>query len=88
MNQLADQAVTHWLAWPKTFGLDTVIVPALRILAERPVLMTRPACKRLQAAALAHLQARVSLDLAPPSDWRRDARMSCRCEHCQSLARF
>ena len=41
--QLADQAVTH-LAWPKTFGLDTVIVPALPILAERPVLMTRPAC--------------------------------------------
>jgi predicted 2-oxoglutarate/Fe(II)-dependent dioxygenase YbiX len=88
LAQLADQAVTHWLAWPKTFGLDTVIVPALRILAERPVLMTRPACKRLRAAALAHLQARVSLDLAPPSDWQRDARMTCRCEHCQNLARF
>ena len=88
LAELANQAVTHWLAWPKTFGLDTVIVPALRLLAERPTLMARPACERLRAAALAHLQARVSLDLAPPSDWQRDARMACRCEHCQSLSRF
>jgi hypothetical protein len=85
---LADQAVTHWLAWPKTYGMDTVIVPALRLLAERQALMDRPASQRLRAAALAHLQTRVSLDLAPPADWRRDARVTCRCEHCQSLARF
>jgi hypothetical protein len=85
---LAGQAVTHWLAWAKTYGLDTVIVPALRQLAEQPALMDRPASQRLRAAALAHLQARVSLDLAPPADWRRDVRMNCRCEHCQSLARF
>jgi len=85
---LADQAVTHWLAWPKTYGLDSVIVPALRLLAERPALMGRPASQRLRAAALAHLQTRVSLDLAPPADWRREARVTCRCEHCQSLARF
>jgi hypothetical protein len=85
---LADQAVTHWLVWPKTYGLDTVIVPALRLLAERPALMNRPASRRLRAAALAHLHARVSLDLAPPADWRRDVRMNCRCEHCQSLGQF
>jgi predicted 2-oxoglutarate/Fe(II)-dependent dioxygenase YbiX len=85
---LADQAVTHWLAWPETFGLDTVVVPALRLLAERPALMGRPAGLRLRAAALAHLKARVSQDLAPPADWQRDARMVCRCEHCQGLARF
>ncbi len=85
---LADQAVTHWLAWPKTYDLDTVIVPALRLLAERPALMDRPASQRLRAAALAHLQTRASLDLAPPADWRREARVTCRCEHCQSLARF
>jgi hypothetical protein len=85
---LADQAVTHWLAWPKTYGLDTIIVPALRLLAERPALMGRPASQRLRAAALAHLQTRVSLDLAPPADWRREVRVTCRCEHCQGLARF
>ena len=85
---LADRAVSHWLAWPKTYGLDTVIVPALRRLAERPAVLNRPAGQRLRAAALAHLQARVALDLAPPADWQRDAQVACRCEHCQSLSRF
>ncbi len=88
LSALADQAVTHWLAWPKTYGMDAVIVPALRRLAERPALLNRPACLRLRAAALDHLHARSSLDLAPPADWRREARMSCRCEHCLALGRF
>jgi hypothetical protein len=88
LSALADQAVTHWLAWPKTYGIDAVIVPALRRLAERPALLNRPACLRLRAAALEHLRARSSLDLAPPADWRREASMSCRCEHCLALGRF
>lgn len=88
LSALADQAVTHWLAWPKSYGMDAVIVPALRRLAERPALLNRPACLRLRAAALDHLRARSSLDLAPPADWRREARMSCRCEHCLALSRF
>ena len=50
LSALADQAVTHWLAWPKTYGMDAVIVPALRRLAERPALLNRPACLRLRAA--------------------------------------
>jgi hypothetical protein len=88
LSALAEQAVTHWLAWPKTYGMDAVIVPALRRLAERPALLNRPACLRLRAAALDHLRARCSLDLAPPADWRREARLSCRCEHCLALGRF
>ena len=85
---VADQAVSHWLACPKTYGLDTVIVPALRRLAERPAVLKRPAGQHLCAAALAHLQARVRLDLVPPGDWQRDAQAACRCEHCQGLSRF
>lgn len=88
LSALADQAVTHWLAWPMAYGMDTVIVPALRRLTERPALLNRPACLRLRAAALDHLRARCSLDLAPPADWQREARMSCRCEHCLALGRF
>jgi hypothetical protein len=88
LSALAGQAVTLWLAWPKTYGMDAVIVPALRRLAERPALLNRPACLRLRAAALDHLRARSSLDLAPPADWRREARMSCRCENCLALGRF
>ena len=88
LSALADQAVTHWLAWPNTYGMDAVIVPALRRLAERPALLSRPACLRLRAAALDHLRARCSLDLAPPADWRREACLSCRCEHCLAIGRF
>ena len=86
---LADRAVTHWLSWPATFGLDAVIVAALRSLVdEHPALLQRPAARRLRAAALAHLQARVSLDLAPPADWQRDASLNCRCARCQTLSEF
>jgi hypothetical protein len=88
LSALAEQAVTHWLAWPRTYGMDAVIVPALRRLAERPALLKRPACQRLRAAALEHLHARTSLGLSPPDDWRREARLSCHCEHCQALGRF
>jgi hypothetical protein len=88
LSVLAEQAVTHWLAWPKTYGMDAVIVPALRRLAEWTALLNRPACLKLREAALDHLRARTSLDLAPPADWRREARMSCRCEHCLALSRF
>ncbi|MCE4555227.1 hypothetical protein [Pelomonas cellulosilytica] len=35
-----------------------------------------------------HLRTRCSIDLAPPADWRREARISCRCEHCLALGRF
>ena len=88
LARLADQAVSHWLAWPMAYGLDSVIVPALRRLAERPAVLARPAGQRLRAAALAHLQARVSLVLAPPADWQRPAVLSCRCEHCQAMNHF
>lgn len=88
LSALAEQAVTHWLAWPKTYGMDAVIVPALRRLAERPALLNRPACMRLREAALDHLRARCALDLAPPADWRRETHLSCRCAHCLDLGRF
>jgi len=85
---LAYKAVTHWLAWPRTYGMDAVIVPALRRLANRLALLNRPACLRLRAAALDHLRARSSMELAPPANWWRKARLACRCEHCLALDRF
>jgi hypothetical protein len=39
-------------------------------------------------AAVAHLQTRIALPLAPPADWRREATLTCRCERCAALARF
>lgn len=87
-SELAEQAVRHWLAWPKTYGLDSLIVPALRGLAEQPATRRHPAYQRLCAAAVQHLQARAAQALAAPADWRRDANLSCRCVHCNGLRQF
>ncbi|MDP1899808.1 MAG: 2OG-Fe(II) oxygenase [Rubrivivax sp.] len=87
-STLAEHAVSHWLAWPKTYGLDSVIVPALRGLADQSALRKHTAHQRLRAAAVQHLQARAALDLAAPTDWRREANLACRCAHCSGLRLF
>ncbi|MFL5256300.1 MAG: 2OG-Fe(II) oxygenase [Rhodopila sp.] len=84
---LVEHAVAHILAWPGTYGLDTVVLPALRQLAGSPIFRA-PALGRLRDAALAHLQARVAEPLAPPADWRRESKLPCNCARCQQLARF
>ena len=89
---LAVSAANHLLAWPKTYPLDAVVVPALRQLAGEPALRSalreHAAVQRLNTAGLAHLQARVALDLAPPADWRRAAEVACGCAHCLGLRQF
>ena len=89
---LAEQAATHLLAWPARYGLDAVLLPALRSLAEdpaaRPAIGQRPSGRSLWAACLGHLQARCAEPLEPPADWARPGTLTCRCQHCQALARF
>ena len=85
---LAGRAAGHVLAWPATYGLDSVIVPALRLLATHKTALATPAGARLRAAGLTHLRARIAEPLAPPSDWRRASQLPCRCPHCQELARY
>jgi hypothetical protein len=87
-STLADRAAEHVLAWPATYGPDSIILPALRELATDGPLPATPAATRLRAAALAHLRARVAEPLAPPADWRRPSRLPCRCTHCTALARY
>ena len=85
---LAERAAGHVLAWPATYGLDSVIVPALRLLAEHGTALGTAAGARLREAALAHLRARIAEPLAPPAYWRRASQLPCRCPRCQELARF
>ena len=85
---LADAAASHWLAWPKTYGLDNVIVPALRRLASgRHCCTTRPlsACER-QRWRISWRARRWTWRRRPTGSVMR--KMNCRCEHCQSLSRF
>ena len=84
---LAGRAVNHLLAHPKTFGMDAVLVPALRRLAGAGA-PSAAAIQRLRAACLAHLRTRIAEPLAPASDWTRASALPCRCEDCLDLARF
>ncbi len=85
---LAERAADHVLAWPKTYGLDTVLVPAVLVLTERVKSRDCAAVRRLRAACLEHLRARIAELLEPPRDWTRASTLACRCPHCSELSRF
>ena len=80
---LAARAAAHMLAWPDTYGMDAVLVPAARELPAGA-----PGADMLRPPCLAHLRARAAEPLAPPADWRRDSTLPCRCPRCTGLARF
>ena len=86
--RVADRALRHMLAWPKTYDLDAYIVPAARRLAEDTELRELPAIRGLRAASVKHLRARVAQALEPPADWARAGALDCRCQHCKELSRF
>jgi predicted 2-oxoglutarate/Fe(II)-dependent dioxygenase YbiX len=85
---LARQAVDHLLAWPKTYGLDAVILPAVRHLTSQAATRDTPGVQRLRAACVQHLRARTAEPLEPPTNWTRSATLNCRCAHCTELAGF
>jgi predicted 2-oxoglutarate/Fe(II)-dependent dioxygenase YbiX len=85
---LAKQAIDHLLAWPKTFGLDAVILPAVRRLTSQARTRAKPGVQRLRAACVQHLRARTAEPIEPPADWTRAAKLDCRCTYCTELAGF
>jgi predicted 2-oxoglutarate/Fe(II)-dependent dioxygenase YbiX len=85
---LAEQAVDYLLAWPKTFGLDAVILPAVRRLVSQARTRGTPGVQRLRAACVQHLRARTAEPLEPPANWTRAAKLDCKCAQCTELARF
>lgn len=87
-DTLAESAVQHFLAWPKRYGLDEVLVPALRTTWKAGAVKTSPALEHLRTVGLDHLRARIAQVLEPPSDWRRESSLPCKCDDCAELARF
>jgi hypothetical protein len=85
---LADRAVTQILDDPKTFDMDTILVPAARDKLRAPDHAGQPAVARLRAVCLAHLRARIALPLEPPADWQRSSAVGCRCRRCGELSLF
>jgi hypothetical protein len=82
------RAADHMLAWPKTYGVDEVLIPAILDLAGARSARALPAVERLRTAALAHLRTRIAEPLEAPKDWRRVSELPCSCADCRDLARF
>ena len=85
---LAERAADHILAWPKTYGPDAVLVPAVRNLTKRATSRDWAAVQRLRTTCLEHLHARIAEPLEPPRDWTRASDIGCRCSHCSELRLF
>lgn len=58
------------------------------MLTERAVSRNEAAVRRLRAACLVHLLARIAEPLEPPRDWTRANTLPCRCRHCSELSQF
>jgi hypothetical protein len=83
-RELAKSAIATMLAWPAIYGIDTVLIPALRLLMPRH----DPSLAPLLTAGRSHLRARICEALAPPTDWRRASALKCTCGDCHQLAAF
>ncbi len=85
---LAARAVEHLLAWPNTYKLDDILVPAALAFAKQPESATWPAVRRLREASLDHLRSRIALPLDAPRDWARTNPLKCTCADCRELGAF
>jgi len=83
---LAKRAASHVLAWPKHFGLDSIVVPAVKRLLQTK--QRGPAFDALHSACVGHLQQRIAKPLEAPRDWARPTQLGCKCQHCTELSRF
>ena len=85
---LATRAIEHLLAWPKTYRLDDVLVPAALAFAKQSESARWPAVRRLREASLEHLRMRIALPLDAPRDWARTNPLKCTCADCRELGAF
>ncbi len=86
---LAERAVDHLLAWPDTFAIDAILVPAaLRLAEQGGDARDWPPTRRLITACLDHLDQRIAEPLAAPTDFSRPSQIACKCNPCAELSAF
>ena len=89
-DALQVDAAASLVAGVAVFDPATVIVPALTLLqrSERQGFVSDAAARRLWGHAADFLLARSEQPPPPPTDWRQDVTLACKCEDCRDLQKF
>lgn len=66
------------------YALDATLIPALCALTADQ----RAPFGALVSDCVAHLEARIAVDITPPTHWRQSETLDCKCEDCAKLQRF
>ncbi len=90
-----DRFASRATADPTHYDLHAVLLPAAQTLLSDGALLDndasslgRTACERLRQHCLAELRARTAQKPQAPTDWRRDAKLDCKCADCRELGVF
>ena len=84
---LASRTAAHILAWPRHFGMDRILVPAVKLLLQRQH-QSGTAFDALRTACITHLDTRIAQPLEAPQNWGRPSAIGCKCQHCTGLSEF
>lgn len=85
---VAARAADYLLAWPDTYGFDSILIPAMRQLIGNATIKDTAPVRRLRTACVEHLEGRIAEPLEAPRDWKRANAFGCRCANCSELSRF
>jgi predicted 2-oxoglutarate/Fe(II)-dependent dioxygenase YbiX len=82
--------LAHVLADTRHYDLRVVLIPDVRSLYTQtlPTAAGRRATSRLLQHCLTELRAATAHPIEPPKDWKREAKLGCKCEDCVALSRF
>ena len=90
-----DRFALRAFADPTHYDLHAVLLPAAKTLLNDGAFrgrdvssLGRTACERLREHCLADLRARTAQKPQAPTDWRRDAKLDCKCADCRELGEF
>lgn len=82
--------LAHVLADTRHYDLHAVLIPDVKALYAQSIKTAagRRTASRLLQHCLTELRAATAHPIEPPKDWKREAKLGCRCEDCIALSRF
>jgi predicted 2-oxoglutarate/Fe(II)-dependent dioxygenase YbiX len=80
----------HVLADARHYDLRSVVIPDVKSLYAQAISTAagRHAAARLLQHCITELRDATAQPPEPPKDWKREAKLGCKCEDCAALSRF